>query len=60
MCHAGWESRWLNRVERRGDRVSLRRALEAWRHGADFALDDLTKPTRGRFWQRHCDEPNSI
>jgi hypothetical protein len=50
MCHAGWEGRYLNRIERRRDRASLRSALDAWHHGDDFALDDLNKPTYGRFW----------
>jgi hypothetical protein len=50
MCHAGWESRRLNRIERHRDRVSLRNALKAWSHGDDLAFDDLEKPTCGRFW----------
>jgi hypothetical protein len=50
MCHAGWEGRRVNRIERHRDRVSLRDALKTWGGGDDLAFHDLSRPSCRRFW----------
>lgn len=50
MCHAGWESRRLNRSNRRHDRAGLRVTLDRWRCGDVFAFDDIAPMDRSRFW----------
>jgi hypothetical protein len=50
MCHGGPQHRQENRNQRHRDRVTLRAAVGSWRHGDEFAFDDLAQPSRVHYW----------
>lgn len=50
MCHAGWNARRTNRRARHRTNAALRAASRQWAGGDEVAFDELTDPTRSRFW----------